>query len=70
MIAILHQNKTADSMSESLNKFQDKLPDKEYENLFSVLLTDRGSEFANPQQFEINMNTDEIRSKIFYSDPM
>ena len=34
MIGILHSNKTADSMSESLNKFQDKLLDKEYENLF------------------------------------
>lgn len=70
MIGILHTNKTADSMSESLNKFQDKLSDKEYENLFSVLLTDRGSEFAKPQQFEINVNTGEIRSKIFYCDPM
>lgn len=70
MIGILHTNKTADSMSESLNKLQDNLSDKEYENLFSVLLTDRGTEFAKPQQFEINMTTGEIRSKIFYCDPM
>ena len=69
MIGILHSNKTADSMSESLNKFQDKLLNKEYENLFSVLLTDRGTEFSKPQQFEININTGEIRSKIFYCDP-
>ena len=70
MIGILHKNKTADSMSETLNKFQNILSDKEYESLFSVLLTDRGSEFAKPQQFEINMDTGEIRSKIFYCDPM
>lgn len=70
MIGILHSEKTADSMSNSLNKFQNILSDKEYENLFSVLLTDRGSEFAKPQQFEINMETGEIRSKIFYCDPM
>ena len=70
MIGILHKNKTADSMSNTLNKFQDILSNKEYEKLFSVLLTDRGSEFAKPQQFEINMNTGEIRSKIFYCDPM
>lgn len=70
MIGILHQSKTADSMSESLNKFQDKLSDAEYRNLFSVLLTDRGSEFAKPQQFEINTSTEKIRSKIFYCDPM
>ena len=69
MIGILHKNKTADSMSETLNKFQDKLTDKEYKRLFSLILTDRGTEFAKPQQFEINLNTGEIRSKIFYCDP-
>lgn len=69
MIGILHSNKTAYSMSETLNKFQDKLTDKEYKSLFSLLLTDRGTEFSKPQQFEINMNTGEIRSKIFYCDP-
>ena len=69
MIGILHTSKTADSMSGSLNKFQDKLSDKEYNQLFSLLLTDRGTEFAKPQQFEINLDTGEIRSKIFYCDP-
>ena len=70
MIGILHKEKTADSMSKSLDKMQDKLTAKEYESLFSVLLTDRGSEFSKPQQFEINMETGEIRGKIFYCDPM
>ncbi len=69
MIGILHKDKTVDSMSEALNKFQDILTDKEYSNLFSVLLTDRGPEFSKPQQFEVNMNTGEIRGKIFYCDP-
>lgn len=69
MIGILHCNKTSDSMSETLNKFQDILSDKEYNQLFSLLLTDRGSEFSKPQQFEININTGEVRSKIFYCDP-
>ena len=70
MIGILHKEKTSNSMSKSLNTIQDKLTDKEYENLFSVLLTDRGAEFSKPQQFEINMETGEIRGKIFYCDPM
>ncbi len=69
MIGILHKEKTADSMSKSLDKFQDKLSDDEYKKLFSLLLTDRGTEFGKPQQFEINMDTGEIRSKIFYCDP-
>lgn len=70
MIGILHHHKTADSMSNGLTKLQDKLTDIEYEKLFSLLLTDRGSEFGKPQQFEINMKTGEVRSKIFYCDPM
>lgn len=69
MIGILHSSKTADSMSGTLNKLQDILSNKEYNSLFSLLLTDRGTEFSKPQQFEINMDTGEIRSKIFYCDP-
>ena len=68
MIDILHQNKTADSMSKTLNYFQDILTDKDFKNLFSLLLTDRGTEFAKPIRFE-NTETGEIRSKIFYCDP-
>ncbi len=70
MIGILHSEKTSDLMSKSLDKFQEILLDKKYEKLFSVLLTDQGTEFVKSQQFEINMNTGEIRSKIFYCDPM
>lgn len=70
MIGILHHHKTADSMSNGLTNLQNKLTDIEYEKLFSLLLTDRGSEFGKPQQFEINMKTGEVRSKIFYCDPM
>ena len=70
MIGILHKEKTSDSMSESLNKLQDILSSKEYEQLFSVLLTDRGSEFIKAEQFEVNIHTGEIKGKIFYCDPM
>lgn len=68
MIGILHSEKTANSMASSLDKFQDVLGDNYYK-LFSLLLTDRGTEFSKPQQFEINMETGEIRSNIFYCDP-
>lgn len=68
MIGILHKEKTAKSMSEALNRLQDILGD-DYTKLFSLLLTDRGSEFAKPQLFEINSYTGEIRGNIFYCDP-
>ena len=57
MIGLLKQKKTAEEMSNSLNYFQDILPDDMYQKLFSLILTDRGSEFAKPQLFEINHET-------------
>ena len=69
MIGILHKEKTADSMSNALNTIQDTLTSNEYESLFSLLLTDRGTEFSKPIQFEINHNTGEVKGKIFYCDP-
>lgn len=69
MIGILHKEKTADSMSNALNTIQDTLTSNEYESLFSLLLTDRGTEFSKPIQFEINQSTGEIKGKIFYCDP-
>lgn len=69
MIGILHNEKTADSMSNALNNIQDKLSSEEYEKLFSLLLTDRGTEFAKPIQFEVNNKTGEIKGKVFYCDP-
>ena len=35
----------------------------------SLLLTDRGSEFEKHSLFEVNNETGEIRSDIFYCDP-
>ena len=55
-------------MSESLNYFQEILPYKMFQKLFGLLFTDRGSEFAKPKLFEINHETGEIRSNIFYCD--
>ena len=68
MIGILHSEKTAISMASSLDRFQDILED-DYSKLFSLILTDRGSEFSKPQLFEINHETGEIRTNIFYCDP-
>ena len=68
MIGILHTEKTVNSMSKALDLIQDKLTAEEYQKIFSLLLTDRGTEFAKPIQFEVNINTGEIRSKIFYCD--
>lgn len=68
MIGILHSKKTANSMSKALDLIQNKLSAKKYQKIFSLLLTDRGTEFAKPIQFEVNINTGKFRNKIFYCD--
>ena len=68
MIGFLHTEKTSESMASTLDKLQTILED-DYYKLFSLLLTDRGSEFEKYQLFEINIETGEIRSNIFYCDP-
>lgn len=69
MIGILHKEKTSLSMSKTLSYFQDILTNDEFKLLFSLLLTDRGSEFEKYDLFEINYETGEIRCNIFYCDP-
>ena len=68
MIGLLKQHKTSEEMSNSLNYFQDILTDEMYQKLSGLLLTDRGTEFAKPQLFEVNCETGEMRSNIFYCD--
>lgn len=69
MIGFIKDKKTNLEMSNSLNTLQDMLADNEYKKLFSLLLTDRGSEFARYDWFEVNQETAEIRGNIFYCDP-
>ena len=70
MIGFLHTEKTSASMAKTLDKLQELLGDENYNKLFSLILTDRGSEFEKHELFEINMETGEIRTNIFYCDPM
>lgn len=70
MIGFLHKEKTSISMSNALNELQKKLGDAEFKQLFSLLLTDRGSEFEKSELFEVNIDTGEIRLNIFYCDAM
>lgn len=71
MIGFLHTEKTSLSMSKTLDYLQEKFAGTElYNKLFSLLLTDRGSEFEKYKLFEMNISTGEIRSNIFYCDPM
>ena len=67
MIGFLHQEKTSASMASTLDYLQEILQDDYYTH-FSLLLTDRGSEFEKFELFENDSNNDS-RGHIFYCDP-
>ena len=68
MIGYLHKEKTSESMAKTLDDLELKLGHDLYCKLFSLLLTDRGTEFEKSELFEFNMKTGELRSNIFYCD--
>lgn len=68
MIGFLHKEKTSFSMASTLDKLQEIL-ENDYTKLFSLLLTDRGTEFEKHELFEINTESGEKRGNIFYCDP-
>ena len=61
MIGILHHEKTSESMASSLDLLEDILAD-DFLKLFSLILTDRGSEFEKVSLFETNSLTGKTRS--------
>lgn len=69
MVGFLHDEKTNESMSGSLDLLQDKLGIQLFSKLFSLLLTDRGPEFEKHQMFELH-KSGSTRLSIFYCDPM
>lgn len=69
MIGFIHREKTSVSMSNTLNRLEELLGHDIYRELFSLILTDRGVEFEKVNLFEINQDTGEFRTNIFYCDP-
>ena len=70
-LAILHQNKTANSMIEGLRYFYNTLGCEKFLALFGVILTDRGTEFSDADGMEkLNTSDSTEQIHIFYCDPM
>lgn len=68
MIGFLHTEKTSASMASTLDKLQELLQEDYYTH-FSLLLTDRGSEFEKYELFENDAQHNDSRGHIFYCDP-
>lgn len=66
----LRDRNTAASVIEVFDRFRQILSAEQFQKLFRVILTDRGSEFTNPKRIETDGNTGEIQCKVFYCDPM
>lgn len=69
MIGFLHKERTNTAMSGSLNLLQERLGIEMFSKLFSVILTDRGSEFEMWKLFELDIHGNS-RLNMFYCDPM
>lgn len=68
LFAILHPQKTAQSMKEGVDYLESILGDQ-FSKYVNVLLTDRGSEFSDANGIETSPDGTK-RTRLFYCDPM
>jgi len=69
MLAFIREHNDAQSVIDIFNMIENKFGIELFKKLFPVILTDNGSEFSNPTEIEFNMNTGELRTRIFYCEP-
>ncbi|MBQ8164952.1 MAG: IS30 family transposase [Clostridia bacterium] len=65
----IREANTAGSVTEIFDSLRQNLTEEEFNILFPVILTDRGSEFSNPTEIEINKHTGIKQTHVFYCDP-
>lgn len=51
------------------NDLKKQLGPDEFKRLFQVVLTDNGTEFSDPESIEIDPDTGEVLTQVFYCDP-
>lgn len=56
-------------VTEIFNNLKQILGVDEFKRLFEVILTDNGTEFADPESIEIDFNTGEKLCSVFFCDP-
>lgn len=69
MLIYLLPYKQSKYVTQVFNQLKVLLGINEFKRLFEVILTDNGSEFYDPESIEIDMNTGEKVSSVFYCDP-
>lgn len=69
MFIFLIENKTEKEIKKCFKKIKDILGKELYKYLFEVVLTDNGVEFYNPLSIEVDEESGEILSQLFYCHP-
>lgn len=69
MLIYLLPYKQSKYVTKVFNHLKKLLGIDEFKRLFEVILTDNGTEFSDPESIEIDMNTGEKVSSLFYCDP-
>ena len=69
MLIYLLENQNMECVEKAFDKIREILGIDNYKKLFAVVLTDNGSEFFNPLSIEVDKETGEIISQVFYCDP-
>lgn len=67
MMIFLLPDKTQKSVIRALNSICNTVGIEEFRRVFGIILTDRGTEFANPYAMECDENG-EIKTRVFYCD--
>lgn len=68
-LAFLRDSNTSASVTSIFQELQSALGSETFSELFPVILTDRGAEFSDPLGIEVNRETGEILTSVFYCDP-
>lgn len=69
MLAFLREHNDSQSVIDAFNNIFTLIGIDKFKELFPIILTDNGSEFSNPTEIEIDINTGELRTRIFYCHP-
>ena len=69
MLSYLLPYKQSKYVTEVFNHLKELIGIDEFKRLFEVILTDNGTEFSDPESIEIDINTGEKVSSLFYCDP-
>lgn len=69
LFALYHERKTAEAMKSGIDTLEMLLGEDVFRKYVHVLLTDRGTEFADAEGMEVDADG-VIRTRVYYCDPM